>query len=311
MKSITIATFLSNTESFNNDFLELTKYLSKNFDIEIIVFCEQELKNLSYEIKQIITPNMTKYKRIEKLIDIAQNDNILCIDNDMTIDKNNIERFIKEITNKDYAIAWGKVKVRDIKGFIPHLIKIDKNLSHDFIRPLLWKLHIGISVPGQIFFISKKHYLNKFQNIDTVYDDLTLGIIAKSNKMPVYFNNYVLGYEMPKENFKNLIKQRRRWAQGLAESIYNNSNSKILKYIKIHGFMYHFLWIIYYLIILITGLINYKIGIIIFLLTGIALSECKLKDLVYAYFYLLIFPVVHLFWLESFIKNLKIMKKYT
>ncbi len=223
--------------------------------------------------------------------------------------KENFEKFIKEIINTDYAIAWGKVKTQNIVGFIPHLIKIDKNLSHDFIRPFLWKFNIGISVPGQIFLISKKYYLNKFHTIDTVYDDLTLGIIAKSNKMPVYFNNYILGYETPKGNFKDLLKQRRRWAKGLAESIYNNRNSKSLKYVKIHGFMYHFLWIVYYLIILFCSLINYRIGIIIFLLTGLILSEFKLKDLIYGYAYLLIFPIIHLFWLKSFIKNFKILYK--
>lgn len=309
MNNITIATFLSNVEKFNNDFLELIEYLEKDFNIEIIIFCEKKIENLSNDIKQIVTPNMTKYKRIEMLINVSQNDNILCVDNDMIVNKENIEKFIKEIINTDYAIAWGKVKTQNIVGFIPHLIKIDKNLSHDFIRPFLWKFDIGISVPGQIFLISKKYYLNKFHTIDTVYDDLTLGIIAKSNKMPVYFNNYILGYETPKGNFKDLLKQRRRWAKGLAESIYNNRNSKSLKYVKIHGFMYHFLWIVYYLIILFCSLINYRIGIIIFLLTGLILSEFKLKDLIYGYAYLLIFPIIHLFWLKSFIKNFKILYK--
>lgn len=307
MQSITIATFLSNYESFNNDFIKTTNYLKKDFNIDIIVFCEKKITNLSNEIKQIVTPNMTKYKRIEKLIDISKNDNILCVDNDMIVDKNNLKKFINKIISKDYAISWGKVRTKNIMGFVPHLIRIDKNLSHDFIRPLLWKLNIGISVPGQIFLINKKYYLNKFQNIDTVYDDLTLGIIAKSNKMPVNFNNYVLGYETPKGNFKDLIKQRRRWAKGLAESIYNNRNSKCLKYVRIHGFMYHFLWIVYYLIILVASLINYKIGIIMFLLTGLILSELKLKDLIYGYTYLVVFPIVHLFWLKSFIGNLKLL----
>ena len=153
--------------------------------------------------------------------------------------------------------------------------------------------------------INKKYYKGKFQNIDTVYDDLTLGIIAKSNNMPVYFNNSVLGYETPKTNFKDLIKQRKRWAKGLAESIYNNRKSNILKYVKIHRFMYHFLWIVYYLILILILITNYKIGIIIFALTGIFLAEFKIKDLIYAYSYMMIFPVVHLIWLKAHVKNIK------
>ena len=124
MNNITIATFLSNVEKFNNDFLELIKYLEKDFNIEIIIFCEKKITNLSNDIKQIVTPNMTKYKRIEMLINVSQNENILCVDNDMIVNKENIEKFIKEIMNKDYAIAWGKVRTQNIVGFIPHLIKI-------------------------------------------------------------------------------------------------------------------------------------------------------------------------------------------
>ena len=280
MNQITIATFISKNEKFNRNFYDLYKTLTNYFRVECIVFCEKKIEEIDTSIKQVLTPKMTKYKRIEKLIEISENDDILCVDNDIKINKENIVKFINEVLSKDYAIGWGKIKSKNIKGVMSHLIKIDKNLSHDFIRPLLWKMNIGISVPGQVFIINKKYYKGKFQNIDTIYDDLTLGIIAKSNNMPVYFNKMILGYETPKTDFKNLIKQRKRWAKGLAESIYNNRKSEELKYVKIHRFMYHYLWMVYYLIIILLSVINFRIGIFIFLLTGILLAKFKIRDIV-------------------------------
>lgn len=207
MKNITIATFISNKEKKNNDFIEVIKFLEKSFELEALVFCDFYMKDLPNNIIQIVTPGMTKYKRIEKLLSISKNDNILCIDNDITINKENLKKFINECISKEYAVAWGKIKAIPVKSFIAHLICIDKNLSHDYIRPMLWKLNIGISLPGQIFMINKQYYIDKLPKYDTVYDDLTIGIITKENSMPIYYTKEILGEELPKSTFINLLNK--------------------------------------------------------------------------------------------------------
>ena len=68
MKNITIATFISNKEKKNNDFIEVIKFLEKSFELEALVFCDFYMKDLPNNIIQIVTPGMTKYKRIEKLL---------------------------------------------------------------------------------------------------------------------------------------------------------------------------------------------------------------------------------------------------
>ncbi len=304
MKNITIATFISNKEKKNNDFIEVIKFLEKSFELEVLVFCDFYMKDLPNNIIQIVTPGMTKYKRIERLISISKNDNILCIDNDITINKENLKKFINECISKEYAVAWGKIKAIPVKSFIAHLICIDKNLSHDYIRPILWKLNIGISLPGQIFMINKKYYIDKFPKYDTVYDDLTIGIITKKNSMPIYYTKEILGEELPKSTFINLLKQRKRWAKGFAESIYNNRKTNMLKYVIIHGFMYHLLWIPFYIILILLMLITPILPIIIICIVCVLLADKKIKDILWSFAYILVFPIVHIVWLIAFIKNM-------
>lgn len=247
MKGITIATFISNNEDENKEFYKLTEYLNRFINIQIIVFSNKRID--SNKAKVFITPQMTKYRRIQMLLNESKYDDILCLDNDITPKKEQILKFVKECLNKKYSIAWGKVKAENIKGFIPKLIDIDKNLSHDYIRPTLWSLNIGISLPGQIFMINKRYLKDNLPNVDTVYDDLMIGAIVRENKYPVYFTKDILGYERPKKNIEQLLRQRIRWAKGLAETIIYNKGSNIFPYILLHGFAFNLLWIPFYILI--------------------------------------------------------------
>ena len=302
MKGITIATFISNNEYESKEFYNLTEYLKKFIDIQIIIFSNKEIKNDN--IKVFVTPQMTKYKRIQLLLNEAKFDDILCLDNDIAPNKTNILKFVHERLNKDYSIAWGKVKAQKTKGFIPKLIEIDKNLSHNYIRPILWKLNIGISLPGQIFMINKKYLKNRLPNVDTVYDDLMIGAIVRENKYPVYFTKEVLGYEKPKKNIRELLKQRIRWAKGLAETIMYNKRSKVLPYILLHGFSFNLLWIPVYITIFGLFKINIILGLIAMLYIVQLLAEKKLKNFVWSMMYLLVFPFVYLVWGVALILNL-------
>ena len=188
----------------------------------------------------------------------------MCIDNDITINYNNLKKFVIEFIDSKYAIGWGKIKTKNVKKFIPQLIKIDKNLSHDFIRPLLWKAKIGISIPGQIFVLKKDKFIDKLPKIDTVYDDLTIGMIARKNNFEYFYSKLFLGSELPKGNFVDLIKQRIRWSKGMAQSIFNGIRYNMLKFVLIHSFMYHMLWIPYYIFLFIISKYSLITSLILF-----------------------------------------------
>lgn len=302
MKGITIATFISKNECENQNFYDLIEYLRKFIKVEIIIFCNQEIENKN--LKVFITPEMTKYRRIQILLKEAKYDDILCIDNDIMSNKTNILKFVNKCLSVDYSIAWGKIKAQDMKGFIPKLINIDKNLSHNYIRPILWKLNIGISLPGQIFMINRKYLRNKLPDVDTVYDDLMIGAIVRENRYPVCSIKDILGYERPKKNIKELLKQRIKWAKGLAETIIYNKNNKVLPYILLHGFSFNLLWIPVYIILFELQKINLLLGIFTIILISYFLAEKKTKNIVWSIMYMIVFPFVYVVWFFSLLHNL-------
>lgn len=309
MPELTIATFISNSEIYNKNFEEFCKIISKKLNIEVIIFTDKKISISNKNVKQIIQNNTTKYKRIIELISISKSENILCIDNDITIHVSELRKFINKFIANDFDLAWGKIKAKKTKGFISNLIRIDKKLSHDYIRPFLWKMNIGISIPGQVFAMKKSSFIDKLPSKDTVYDDLTIGMIARKNKLKVYFSKSILGEEMPKCTFKELIRQRKRWAKGFSQSLVTGKKENMLKFVIIHGIFYHLLWIFYYLVLILIGTKNLNLSMIIFMIIGLILSEFSIRDFIYAILYMVIFPIIHIIWGVELVKNLIPRKK--
>ena len=301
MKDLTIATFISHNENSNKNFFEFAEKLRKDNNIEVIIFSDEHIDIQDYDVKQVIGKGITKYKRIIELIEISESNNILCVDNDITIHFENLIEFIKEFMIKNYDIGWGKIKTTKVDKFVPNLIRIDKNLSHDYLRPFLWNINLGISVPGQIFMLKRESFLKKLPKTDTVYDDLTIGMIARKNKFSFLYSKKFLGSEIPKGNFQALLRQRKRWAKGMAQSIDNGIKNNMLKFVIVHAFMYHMLWIPYYFTLIKLGQYNIIVPIILFLLTGIILAELNIKDIFWAICYMLTFPIIHSIWFIYFI----------
>ena len=302
-KGITIATFISNNEKDNKEIYDIIHYLKDNFaDNEVIIFSNYEIKDKT--LKNIVTPQMTKYKRIKILLKEARFNDILCFDNDITMDRENIIKFIKNCLDKDYSIAWGKVKAKSIKGYIPKLINIDKNLSHNYIRPFLWNNKLGISLPGQIFMINKQYFYNNLPNIDTVYDDLMIGTVVRKENLPIFFVQDVLGDETPKGNITKLLKQRIRWAKGLAETIIYNRKNKVLLYILLHAFSFNLLWIPVYILIYHIFKFNIFCGIIPIIFICYILTDKEIKNIFWSFMYMITFPFVYLVWAFALLFNL-------
>lgn len=305
MRNLTIATFISNKEKINHDFFEFIEDLINDIRVEVIVYTDYDLnfKKQNYRIKQVVSEGKTKYSRIIHLLNNAMFNKILCIDNDVRIEWDNLKIFIRKCFDKDYDLAWGKIKTYKQRGIISRLVEVDKTLSHDILRPSLWKMKIGISVPGQIFFLDRNKFHLLLEVDDTVFDDLTIGICAKENGLSVYSSNLVLGFENPKLSTKELIKQRKRWAQGFAETLYNNKKNKMLTYILIHGFIYHLLWVLAWLIILAIAQANRLFGIFAWLAVCSILLKGQIGKLLWGMLYSIVFPLLHLMWLMYCIKS--------
>ena len=74
------------------------------------------------------------------------------------------------------------------------------------------------------------------------------------------------------------------------------------KFVILHSFMYHLLWIVFYLLLILIGIYSLPIASIIFLLICIMLSEFHIKDALWSFIYMITFPIIHSIWLINFIK---------
>jgi cellulose synthase/poly-beta-1,6-N-acetylglucosamine synthase-like glycosyltransferase len=301
---MTVVTFISSNETINSKLFPLLNELQSSFDVEMIIYANNAIDiSLQDYVKVIICPDTTKYKRILQSFDDARSTCILFIDNDITPDIHNLTVFVDNISSNP-DLAWGYIGVSETLGFFSKLITVDKLLSHKIIRPFLWKLNIGISVPGQVFLVNKTKFQADLPQYDTVFDDLTIGICAKKNSYRIKQVPLYLGYENPSLSLHALIKQRIRWAKGFSQSIFNNfDDKKMLPFIFIHGIAYHLLCFVFWGLFCLLYKLNLLFSVLLWIFTCIIVSDRNFKIIVYVGIYTIIFPFVHLIWVASLIYN--------
>ena len=294
MVHITVATFISNKEKFRLSLVETLNYLRGfGIDYELIVFSDKPFESDNPKIRREIDGGETKYKRILRLFALAANDLVFCVDNDIMLNNENFKDFVLECNSANYIAGWGKIAALPCKGLTANLIKIDKNISHNFLRPLLWKAKLGISLPGQVFMFRKS--VLKISGVNTLFDDLQIGIAIKKSNEPIFYSNDILGLETPKANLKLLVRQRIRWAQGYAEVLLLNKKS--LSLILIHGLAWHFWWILFWGIVVACCYFDCQPAAFLFIQIVIMLiSRNQISDYKFAALYLLIFPILHIIW---------------
>jgi cellulose synthase/poly-beta-1,6-N-acetylglucosamine synthase-like glycosyltransferase len=305
VKPLSVATFISNGETINHEICSFFENIRKKIPTaELLIYSDYLLPKediAADNIKVNVCPNMTKYKRILKSLDDAESAYILYLDNDITPDVDNLFELLENIQGETIDLAWGTIGVAGENGFIQKLIVIDKIVSHKIIRPTLWKLNLGISVPGQIFLADKTNFRNDLPRIDTVFDDLTIGVCARRNRYDVKMYPMKLGYEKPSANFKALLRQRARWAAGFCESVINNIGNKILPLVIIHGFAYHLLCFAVWAALVTLFMFNHAAALALWFALCIKISDFKAGLIFYAAAYSLIFPFIHLAWLACFL----------
>lgn len=302
VKRIGICTFITKNEIFNKEIDRLVLFLDeKGISTGVYVFADYYIDDLPKNYKLFVTPGVSKHKRLYSLIEKEKPSVIICLDSDVTVNLENVFKLLMDFQSGDYAIAWGRISVTESQGFIAKLITIDKILSHNIIRPILWNMNVGISVPGQIFILEREFFISKSLLADTVFDDLALGIIVRENKMPYLATNYILGTEMPKANISELMNQRCRWAQGYAEIFANSFIEGRMIYVLLHGVAYHFLIFLVWAFLLMLILKNVFYFSFLFVFVVFCLSWFDYKNIFSSILYLFVFPLVHIWWFICFI----------
>ena len=314
MKKICMVTYMRNGEIFTEGLKEIADSLYDVFQesFKVIICCEDGLGALMdtlYDI-QVIRTSGTKYQRLINVMKEDDSSYYISIDNDIKGNMPNIIKFINASIDGGYDIGWGKIEAVDRYGVIPQLVFVDKCLSHDIIRPLLWNLNIGISVPGQFFFLKAASFRGKLMKIDTYLDDLAIGLYSSNTSKRTMISHLVLGYELPNTSFKGLWLQRIRWAKGYATILINIKEKVSLLKILTHGFFYHFFWILQWLVVFFSFQISSILGILYLLVTSYIISGYNKKKVGYGILYQMLFPVFHVCWYLQLIEELVKMRCY-
>lgn len=309
MKKLCLVTYTRSNEGFTNELDRICSVFYKRYknEFKVVICCEKyfDITDKPYDI-ELMEMMGTKYIRLISLMENDDSEYYLSIDNDITGNIDALLDFVHGIITDDYEVGWGQIIAKRQKGFISNMVAVDKLLSHNIIRPLLWKLGVGISIPGQIFCIKGESYRGKLIQLDTFLDDLALGLYVNINNSKKYVLSTVLGQEQPNSKFGGLWKQRARWAVGYSTILKAVKNKKECKdKIIIHGFSYHFLWLLNWTIMILLSFVYWPLAIAYVLIISAWISKKDLSMIIYSLMYQFIFPIFHVRWIITFISEMR------
>ncbi|WP_276635472.1 glycosyltransferase [Phascolarctobacterium succinatutens] len=306
--NLKIITYMRSNEAFNDNIKKiLTLSLKLNTKISCIIFTDNDRK-FEFDGIKIDSINFpgTKYIRLLYLFEREQEDCLyLSIDNDINVNDETILKFLEKGLSGKYDIGWGRIYAQSQSGFISNLVATDKHLSHDLIRPLSWKLNMGISIPGQCFFIRPKAFQDKLYQIDTFLDDLAIGAYISNNRKDysILRSSFLLGYEKPNTNFWGLCRQRKRWAKGFYQIFSYPKRKEYQSKLLLHAAFYHFSWIVNWLMIGYISYCNLCAGMIYILAIALLMTRKDYKLLFYGVVYQLFFPIFHIVWFFNILRG--------
>lgn len=308
---IKIVTYMRASENLNEGLLSIIHLLqSMGILKEIIIFTDADRTfetDNDILIKSINYPG-TKYIRLRKAIDEEVDECLfISVDNDMIFDEKTITYYIQECLQKNVDISWARIQAQTKKSFISNLIVVDKLLSHEIIRPLLWKFHVGLTIPGQCFVINPLTFKHKLWKLDTFLDDLALGAYVSEHfqELNIFISSQIIGYEYPKETFMGLCRQRKRWAKGYYQVLKHAVGKPYYPKLLIHGASYHFNWIINWSIIICLFKRRKSLSCIWISFLSYTMTKKNHKYFFWGIIYQLIFPVFHIVWFINLLKGEK------
>lgn len=303
-----LVTYMRQSEGMNQNILQGFQ-LVRTVDpsAQCIIFVDEPRSDLeNYPHCKVINYPGTKYARMLYLFQCMEEvDGLVSLDNDMICAERELLDFIKRCDTENIDIAWGKIRSQPNRHFVSRLVAMDKLLSHDIIRPFLWHINCGISIPGQCFYLKTQKFSENLYQLDTFLDDLALGTYVSEHKNEIsrYISKEVLGFESPHETFQKQMQQRKRWARGYYDLLSYGKGKPFYGKILIHAMAYHGSWLLQW--VMFWGLYQVSPGMSFtyFLSTSVLLCRNDLSFIPWAMSYQLIFPIFHLVWWKELLKG--------
>jgi poly-beta-1,6 N-acetyl-D-glucosamine synthase len=180
-------------------------------------------------IKVISKPNGGKWSALNKGIEEAKGEIIVCIDADTILVKNAIEQLIPYFTDKEIAAVSGNIKVGNRQKIITKLQAFEYVLDINLLRRSESTLGKITVVPGPLgaFRKSALEEVGMYSSDTFAEDaDLTMTILKAGYK--IKYEMKALGYTETPTTLLDLGKQRYRWYRGQIQVLKKHRKSILL-----------------------------------------------------------------------------------
>lgn len=301
MSELAIITYLREHERLTPELIHIGSQLHGHYsDLVMVLYVESvegvELPETCFPIS-IIQARGTKYCKLLQALQAKEHRYLLSIDNDIDADIPSLLRLVIQALEGNFDLSWGRVYSRKVSNFVSRLVEVDKLLSHTILRPLLWKLHLGVTIPGQCFLLKTASFQGTLPGTDTFLDDISIGMHAAKHHLTYHYSQEVIAYEIPSYSFAVLWKQRARWATGFKQSLSCPTlSSQDRKLLWLHAFFYHFFPILQ---VVALGLLAPQAPLLCIAWLGmfaLAIARHCPRAFGVALTYPIIFPIFHVGW---------------
>lgn len=250
MSELAIVTYLRAQERLTPELIDIGNQLHGHYPglvMELYVESAQALQlPVTDYLIRITQVQGTKYRKLLQALQATEHRYLLSLDNDIAADIPALLRLVAKTMEGDFDLGWGRIHSRDVSSFISRLVEVDKLLSHTVLRPALWHLHLGVTIPGQCFLLKTASFQGTLPGTDTFLDDLSIGLHAAKHRLSYQHAQEVVAFELPSYSFAALWRQRSRWATGFRQSLSCATLTRQDRQLLwVHAFFYHLLPIIH------------------------------------------------------------------
>jgi cellulose synthase/poly-beta-1,6-N-acetylglucosamine synthase-like glycosyltransferase len=307
MPELAIVTYLRDQEQLTSELIEIGNQLQQRYPslvMELYVESAMPVSAPGADFPIHITHLQgTKYGKLLHALQDTDHRYLLSLDNDIAANISGLLHLVAQTIEGDFDLGWGRIHSRRISNFISRLVEVDKLLSHTVLRPALWRLHLGVTIPGQCFLLKTMLFQSSLPNTDTFLDDLSIGLYAAKHRLRYHYAHEVVAFELPSYSFKGLWKQRLRWSTGFRQSLSCSTLTRQdRRLLWIHAFCYHLLPILQVGALTVLAFQTPLICIAWLMLNALITVRHHPKALGVAIIYPIVFPLFHVGWWSNFFR---------
>lgn len=270
-----------------DDTLNITKKIAK--------------KTKKKSIKVISKNNGGKWSALNKGIEEANGEIIVCIDADTILERNAIEHLIPFFDDKKIAAVAGNIKVGNRNKTLTKLQALEYVLDLNILRRSESSIGKISVVPGPLGAFRKSVIEQVgFYSGDTFAEDSDLTIKILKAGYKIKYEKRALGYTEAPSTLLDLAKQRYRWYRGQIQTLKKNADAIFsVPWVFFNGIFLS--WFTFFTLLWLFGLmINPFSTFVIYTPQPISMPISGVTNLINFNFFQ-VSPILYIFWYVMFL----------